>query len=64
MTTSFHFSNIFIMKLTITFASIALAISLGSAVEAASCSSLYGQCGGKKRAIHDILINTSNFFCY
>lgn len=39
------------MKLTITFASIALAISLGSAVEAASCSSLYGQCGGKRKLV-------------
>lgn len=45
------------MKLTITFVSIALAISLGSAVEAASCSSIYGQCGGK--VITGFFISTS-----
>jgi hypothetical protein len=36
------------MKFSISLASIALAVSLGSSIaEAASCSSLYGQCGGK-----------------
>lgn len=39
------------MKLTLSLASIAVAISLGSVAEAA-CSSKYGQCGGKEILNH------------
>jgi hypothetical protein len=36
------------MKYLLTLSAIALALA-GSSVEAASCSSVYGQCGGKKK---------------
>lgn len=62
---SFSINNIN-MKFTVAITSIAVALALSSSAEAASCSSVYGQCGGKQ-SIHlvsmcPLMIYTHHFF--